>query len=305
MTIQVTRMDLDGAGSPMALVSKILKAEPNLPLPIPIEDLARQLDIAEIRDLTTEGFEGGLVTDEARSSGFILVNRTARRGRRRFTIGHELGHFLLTHHRPPPGVPFQCSREDMRQWSGKDQTAAVKMEVEANEFAALILMPPPLWRVAMKDFRDPDLSQVLALAGRFDVSKEAASRTFAQYHDEAVAVVVVKDGIIDRIYRNSACFPWLCVRRGQAAPGFSRYQIPAAPSDQPTTLIEARAELWLQSDWGQRLPGLYEQVLFQQGGYALILLWAEPEQNEGDDEDSDADRTAKQRLQDRQARWQR
>lgn len=65
--LTVTRMDLDGAGSPMALATKILKAEPSLPIPVPIEDLAQQLDIADIRLLSTDGFEGGLITDAARS----------------------------------------------------------------------------------------------------------------------------------------------------------------------------------------------------------------------------------------------
>ena len=86
--MKVTRLDLDGTGSPEGIVGKILKTEPGLPVPVPIEDLARQLDITNILDLTTEGFEGGLITDDCRSEATILVNRAAMRGRRRFTIGH-------------------------------------------------------------------------------------------------------------------------------------------------------------------------------------------------------------------------
>jgi hypothetical protein len=44
-------------------------------------------------------------------------------------------------------------------------------------------------------------------------------------------------------------------------------------------------------------------VLFQQKGYALILLWHEfPDVEE---EDRDEDRTAKERYRDRKAAWQR
>src|SRR3984957_15739781 len=39
----------------------------NLPIPVPIEELCRQLDIIEIQPLTTQGFEGGLLTDRERS----------------------------------------------------------------------------------------------------------------------------------------------------------------------------------------------------------------------------------------------
>mgnify|MGYP003666521226 CR=1 FL=1 len=114
--MKVTRLDLDGTGSPSGLVAKILKAEPELKPPIPIEKLALQLDIGEIGELATEGFEGGLLTDEVRSFGGILVKKGMQPQRRRFTIGHELGHFLLPFHKPAKAGQFLCSRDDMRQW---------------------------------------------------------------------------------------------------------------------------------------------------------------------------------------------
>src|SRR4051812_10304258 len=101
--MQVTRLDLDGTGSPEGLVTKILKAEPKLSYPVPIEALAKALDIKEIADLETEGFEGGLLMDQHRSHGIILVNKAARDGRRRFTIGHELAHFCIPMHKPVRG----------------------------------------------------------------------------------------------------------------------------------------------------------------------------------------------------------
>jgi hypothetical protein len=57
--MNLTRMDLDGTGSPHGLVVKILQSVPDLPLPVPIEELARRLDIIEINDLETDAFEGG------------------------------------------------------------------------------------------------------------------------------------------------------------------------------------------------------------------------------------------------------
>src|SRR5258708_39612061 len=98
--MQVTSLDLDGTGSPFGLVSNILKIESDLKIPVPVVELAKQLDIESVEELKTEGFEGGLLTDEARSTGIILVNKSARKGRRRFTIGHELDHFLILSHAP-------------------------------------------------------------------------------------------------------------------------------------------------------------------------------------------------------------
>jgi Zn-dependent peptidase ImmA (M78 family) len=67
---------------------------------VPVEEWARRLDIEEIAPLETQRFEGGFLTDENRSRGIILVNKEASEGRRRFTIGHELGHFLIMSHKP-------------------------------------------------------------------------------------------------------------------------------------------------------------------------------------------------------------
>ncbi len=277
--MQVTRMDLDGAGSPTALVTKILKAEPSLTAPIPIVELARQLDIADIREFETEGFEGGLITDTTRSSGFILVNRQARKGRRRFTVAHELGHFLMTHHKPSEDG-FRCSRADMRRWEGKDKGGTARFEVEANEFASLILMPPPIWRRALSGFRQPDLSQVVKLARDFDVSKEAAARSYALYRDEPIAIVVAKDGAINKIYRKATGFPAFCVWNGSPVPQCSALFRRGA--SQISEFLETRAEQWLQSDWGKPLPVLSEQVLFQQEGFALLMLWAEFPEGRGE-----------------------
>jgi hypothetical protein len=73
--MQISRMDLADKGSPEGIVMAILKAEPNLPIPVPIEELCRQLDIIEIQALTTQGFEGGLLADRERSRGIILVKK--------------------------------------------------------------------------------------------------------------------------------------------------------------------------------------------------------------------------------------
>lgn len=298
--LTVTRIDLDGAGSPMALVTKILKAEPDLTIPVPIEDLARHLDITEIRVLAADGFEGGLITDPGRSEGFILVNGAAGRERRRFTIGHELGHFLMTHHAPKTDAGFTCSRGDMRRARLAEMPPAVRMEVEANEFSALLLMPPPMWRRATNGLGDPDLCQVTALARQFGVSKEAAARSYAQYHDAPVAIVVAKDGRLQRVYRNLSSFPKLCVAAGAPIPSSSVFhRLPATPG-QMSDMVEARAQYWLESDRGKPLPELYEQVAFQRDGFAMVLLWAEFAEESEDGEDN---RTSKERLRDRQANW--
>jgi Zn-dependent peptidase ImmA (M78 family) len=296
----VTRRDLEGTGSPDGLVAKILKAEPGLLYPIPIEDIARQLGIKDIAELETEAFEGGLLMDVEKKNGIILVNKAARAGRRRFTIGHELGHFCIPSHKPVKADKFLCSRDDMRTWSASEQNTYARMEVEANKFSALLLMPPPLLRPYLAKRRDPDLKSVLSLHEDFEVSKDAAARAFAQTHEGIVAVAVVNNGEVLRVYKHIK-FPRLTSLMQSKVPQGSSYWHASKKLIEPTELRQVAAGQWLESDWGKRLPDLYEQILFQQAGYALIMLW--PELSDEDDEfDSDENRTSKQRLADRMAR---
>jgi hypothetical protein len=296
--MKVTRLDLDGAGSPQGLVQKILATELDLPIPVPIEDLAYRLDISEISELGTDGFEGGLLTDEVRSFGGILVRRGMDRRRRRFTIGHELGHFLMPFHKPVVSGQFLCSRADMRRWTANEQSRAAQMEVDANKFSALILMPPPYLRAFLAQSGDPDLQEVLSVHEKFDVSKEAAARAYAQYHDESIAIIIVRDGYILRSYRNPS-FSRLKASNGEQIPrGSSYYAVSSLPGT-VSQLQSINSGLWLETEWGKPGPETCEQVLFQGKGFAMILLWAAFEE---DEEDRDEDRTSKQRYQDRMSR---
>lgn len=299
--MKVTRLDLDGTGSPEGLVRNILKAEPSLSYPIPIEDLARALDIKEIAELETNAFEGGLLMDPHRGAGIILVNKTARAGRRRFTIGHELGHFCMPTHKPIEGDRFLCSRDDMRRWSAAEQDTYARMEVEANRFSALLLMPPPMLRKYMSKLGDPDLAHVLAIHEDFNVSKDAAARAYAQHHDEPIALVVVCDGKILRTYNNIK-FPTFAIQTNDDVPKASAYWRVPKSKTTPSELKEVAAGQWLESEWGKQLPDLFEQVLHQQFGYALILLWPELKEDQ-EENDPDENRTSKQRLAERRGRW--
>ena len=126
----------------MALVSRILTLEPDLSVPVPLEALCERLDIIKIDELTTEGFEAALVTDVNKSAGAILVAKGRSHQRKRYSIGHELGHFLIPTHVPGPDGKLLCSQADFLRLDTKDQDHRKRMEAQANQFAALLLMPP-------------------------------------------------------------------------------------------------------------------------------------------------------------------
>ena len=101
--------------------------------------------------------------DEGGESGFaIYVNSGHPLVRRRFTIAHEIAHFMLHKEQIGDGV-----RDDALYRSGLSN----RMEAEANRFAADILMP---WHLLTQEIgRDHDT--IPKLADIFHVSNSAMS----------------------------------------------------------------------------------------------------------------------------------
>jgi Zn-dependent peptidase ImmA (M78 family) len=82
-----------------------------------------------------ESYEGALLRIKDVPRGFIVINSEIKEeSRKRFTIAHECGHFLL------PGqqdLSSPCSKEQIENWNERLH----RPELDANRFAAEILMP--------------------------------------------------------------------------------------------------------------------------------------------------------------------
>jgi Zn-dependent peptidase ImmA (M78 family) len=100
------------------------------------------------------------------------VNSSQHENRQRFTIAHELGHYLL--HKGTKLHFDEDFRIDYRDATSSDATK--REEVEANGFAAALLMPE---RILMRDWRrlepnDKEIPETIrALAKRYRVSHKA------------------------------------------------------------------------------------------------------------------------------------
>ncbi len=266
----LSRLDLDGTGSPVGLVTRILKLEPSLPIPVPLEELCTAFDITAIQTLTTQGFEAALITDSVKSQGIILVAEGRSRPRRRFSIAHELGHFLIPTHRAGQ-AGFQCAPRDLAQGRPGSDDARVHMEFEANQFAGLLLVPPPKLRVELGKANAPDLEQVVGLARQFDVSKEVMARAYVEHSHQTIAVIIARHGTVVRSFRQKDT-PWLAVQLGKKLPSGT---IASRSWPLPGVITDADVcdpLVWLEPKDAARVEQMTEQVLGQQNGYALIML---------------------------------
>ncbi|HEX3756871.1 MAG TPA: ImmA/IrrE family metallo-endopeptidase [Rhizomicrobium sp.] len=263
MSLSLDRMALDDVGAqPQRIAEAILGQLDYQGGRVAIHSIARALDIDEIRTEPLDNLEGALLTTADRNRGSILVNSKAGPGRQRFTIGHELGHFLIPSHMGSDSG-FHCSRSDMQISSaGADETRK-RQESEANRFAIEILAP----RRASSAFLDasPDIAQILAMAEAFAISRAAAARRFVELHDETVAIVFSKKDRVTYAMRSEG-FPLMAVRQGELL-GLAPQALRAAAR---YPVEDADASFWLSSP--PRNCELSLQTLYQKDDYAMSLL---------------------------------
>lgn len=267
----ISRIDLADFVSPEQIVQGILNLAPDIAIPVPIEELARALDITKIEGLDTDGFEGGLISDVTKSEGVILVNQKSPLQRRRFTIGHELGHFLCPWHKPNATGVFMCTSDDMKLSDARKTDRAAYMEVEANRFSAFLLMPLPQFRRDVRRHNEVDINHILDLAKHYETSKEATARRYVEIQDETCAAIISHNGRILRYYRSKG-FPYLDVTSGIPVPkGSLTARMKLSDNTTISEWDETTGSIWLE-ERGQRAPMLYEQVLNQRNSYQLTLL---------------------------------
>ena len=169
-------------------------------------DLVRQMlpgspygqAVTEIRGpaaITWTGCEGALVQNPANPAEWgIFYNPGSRAERQRFTVAHELGHFVLHRERT---ANFHCA-------SGTVATASetiAMLEREANVFATNLLMPGDLFAQSVRGAAI-DLQFLSDLAARFQVSFEALCIRFIEYTELRAILVCWDNGYLDYEFRS-------------------------------------------------------------------------------------------------------
>ena len=136
-------------------------------IPVPVVQIAQDVGLAiyetEMRKVGDSIPSGILTTIKDRWT--IIVNQEDSPTRKRFTIAHEIGHFLL--HRGRKFVDNFSAGETFYRGNEQDE----KLEREANFFAANLLMPDKAVKKAWPTCDNPNVA-----ANIFDVSE--VSMTF-------------------------------------------------------------------------------------------------------------------------------
>ncbi|GAA3012871.1 ImmA/IrrE family metallo-endopeptidase [Actinokineospora diospyrosa] len=155
----------------VSLAEQLLKKHGVTSAPTPVEEIAVAEGIKVVR-APAKGTESAFLIRDGRRTIIGLNSRTSAR-RQRFSIAHELGHWQL--HKGKRLIVDHSIRINNRDHVSSAGTDIE--EIEANNFAAALLMPRLLLQAAVDRELDGEVasrdSLALTLAHEFDVSTEA------------------------------------------------------------------------------------------------------------------------------------
>lgn len=271
----IDRMEIDDAGAnPKRLAEAITKQLGDTPRAVDVRQIASDIDIYEIREEPLNGLAGCLIVPEDKSEGAIAVDGRMGEERKRYTIGHEIGHYVNPMHRASSPEGFKCTRKDMLTDKAAPGDKHAKMEVEANQFAAELLMPAAWVRRFLRPKVGLDLQHIFDMARLFEVSKEAAARRYLSFASEPAAVVFSHEGKV-RYVKKCDGFPRMSVWNGQPMPRDCFSMTSEKGRGIVTDVVEAVGHYWLEESRGLSLG---EQTVAQANGYRMTLLTVEFEE---------------------------
>lgn len=145
--------------------------------PVRLGHLAKELGVSIKVSSMNTGVSGQITREDGHYH--IRVNRHEARERQRFTIAHELAHFLL--HKSVIDSSPDGIKDNVLYRSGEPE----RIEYEANRLAADIVMPMALVQKVLQEEFDGVVTEATidSLAARFQVSKAAMEirlSTFAE-----------------------------------------------------------------------------------------------------------------------------
>lgn len=233
------------------------------PKDLVLEDLALAMGVLVFED-HLDGADARLVRKGAK--GILRVKESIpERGRKRFAIAHELGHWVL--HEKVSQL-LACTSDDMVA-----QYKASPPEIEANYFASALLMPEFLFRQRTRGNR-PSIELVKSIAEDFDTSLTAAVLRYVELAKDYCAVVFSEDGKV-RWWRASQDFDgvfWI-------DPGspLSRYTVAGSifrGESAPTSPEEIDLDEWLSDGSKVESDSIIEQAIhLERYGQVISLLW--------------------------------
>jgi hypothetical protein len=246
-----------------------------------------------IRERDLAGCEGALLRSSNDSRGIIVVKRAIREfGRKRFTIGHEIGHLVLQ------GMSAACVSSDIGNWS----KASKEVEKEADEFAAELLIPSKEIGAVINS-GTPSLQTIQDVAQEYEASLSASAWRYCDVVDVPCAVIWSTNEVI-QWFRKSDSFRFF-LQRSVKVPQASYAMAAYKGRELPENPEPVAAHEWIESGRLRDGAEIWEQSLSLPSYESVItLLWIKQEiSKEEVDEDSLLEELDPEEFTLRRKRW--
>lgn len=262
-------MELSDCGSPEGLAT-IIHSHISLDNDgyTDLEAVAQAVGIKEIKPTSSDTYEGLLITDQAKSEGYILYNKNSPYLRRRFTIAHELGHFLILTH----GENAQCASHDMKVT--RTNNSNDKKEEEANRFATELLSPTKEVRKLISPYNEPSLEQIISIHKKFNISKESAVLRYIECTDHEVGIILARDSKIRYTLRTND-FPYIALNQNDDVPEHITKQLTNRNINEIIDWYCIDSDYFLSDSFATKEQELFCQTIIQNKGFHISLLMLE------------------------------
>ncbi len=230
-----------------------------------LEEICRTLGL-RVREKEFAGFDGVLVRGKNAQKGIIGINKAIQESsRKRFTIAHEIGHFVIPYHQHQETA---CVAGVIDRF-GRGLT---RPELEANEFASELLLPSKIVQGRL-ELNRPSLANIAAIANDFETSLSATTWRFLDLTELPCAMVWSQAGKAIW-YRTSEALPFKLPLRDLPAPGSIAGRV-FAGEEIISGAEEVEADLWFYPSHARRISLLVEDSIPLSNYDAVFtLLWA-------------------------------
>jgi IrrE N-terminal-like domain len=174
----------------------VIRARGISAFPVEPIDIARDLDIEVVAKQAGEGVSGMLLR-VGNAYGIVYAPRIDNRGFERFSIAHEFGHYFLPGH-----IDALLSNGDIHK-SHAGFGSADRYELEADHFAAALLMPRQMFSAALRRAGD-GIAALERLAGICKTSLTATAIRYTQCTSDPMAIIVSTGGSIEYCFMSDA-----------------------------------------------------------------------------------------------------
>jgi hypothetical protein len=234
------------------------------PEAIDVESIAWHVGKLRIKVGGLSGAEGRLIATPSKG-GVIRVAPGTNEGRRRFTIGHEIGHFVL---HQKPAIDQTTSTGDLTIWNNASE------EADANYFSAELLMPQALFQPLCTG--RPSITLLNSLATTFSTSLLATAFQYWEYTKEPVAVVLSNGWDMEwfRPFKDG----WPRLKFGQIHEHSAAGERLLEKSPDSGRMVRTPAYAWLEGfDYEAEKDIMEDSVYLEHYDRTLTVLWV----NEG------------------------